>query len=226
MGTIIIRNSLLLSLILLLATEAMGQNGECYTTLLKRGIEEFNKGNIADAILKWQTAKDNCPDITSMEKKQLQNWIFKARHKQATLVGKPKALSPYSKSAAKRDTVYIVKPVTKIVYVEKPVERTVYVDKPEPYHRYGKGNGRLLIYSTCSNTDTLKIWIDGEYCGIISGYYKSEISCDNQDMSGALLREVLSGKHHIQTQNVSGATLNYYIIVHEDQCQRSDITCN
>ena len=50
------------------------QKMECYNRLLQRGIEEYNKNNLDQAILKWQAAKE-CPGITSKENKVLDEWI-------------------------------------------------------------------------------------------------------------------------------------------------------
>ena len=236
----------------LFSNEAISQNSDCYKRLLQRGIEEFDKENYSQAILKWKTAKDNCPDVTVNEKKSLDNWIIKATEKQKTIsVDTTKTLTNIKviikrdtliKTVLKRDTLYVIKrdttyiekpfekkvyvdrPVEKIVYVDKPVEKIVYRDRPEPYHPYGKGNCKILVYVICRQGSPTKVWIDGEYAGTFEGYYENhEPDCDN---IYSVKKITLSGKHHIQTQDSYNRTTKTHITVNEDVCYRMAIGCN
>ncbi len=114
----------------------------------------------------------------------------------------------------------------KVIYKDKIVyqDKIVYRDKPEPYHRYGKGNCKILIYTSCSKGGTTKVWIDGDYAGSFNVYLASgQPSCDDKDFVSLV---TMSGKHHIKTRDDSNATTDFYITVGEDECNRQRITCN
>jgi len=119
--------------------------------------------------------------------------------------------------------VYVDKPIEKIVYVDKPIERIVYVDKPERDHEFGKGNGKIFIYTTCSKNGTTKVWIDGEYAGSFNVYHKSYVDCNS---TGGVSKIVLSGKHHIQTKDDANAATDFYVTIHEDACLPQAISCS
>lgn len=231
----------LLSL-LFFSVSVVAQNSDCYKRLLQRGIEEFEKENYSQAILKWQTAKDNCPDVTANEKKMLDSWIAKANEKQKITSGDTTKISTnikvitkrdtLIKTVLKRDTIYVVKkdttyvdrPVEKIVYVDKPVEKIVYRDRPEPYHPYGKGKCKIVVYTSCSNGGTTKVWIDGNYAGSFSIYLATgSPSCDG---SGFVSLVTISGKHHILAQDDSNREWDFHITVDEDECEKRKLTCN
>lgn len=224
--------------------EAIAQSNDCYKRLFQRGIEEFNKGNFSQAILKWKTAKDDCPDATLSDKKNLDSWIIKATEKQKLVLVDTKKTSPnikvvtkketVIKTVLKRDTIYVIKrdttyidkpvekiiykdrPVEKIVYVDKPVEKIVYRDRPEPYHQFGKGNGKITLFKTC-NCYALKFWIDGEYAGSTSNIFSdgNNPECGN---AYAVSKIVLSGKHRVQGEDNEGHSWDFYVTVYEDQC--------
>jgi hypothetical protein len=210
--------------------DAIAQNNDCYKRLLQRGIEEFDKGNYDQAILKWQTAKDNCPDVTASEKKILNNWITKAVTNQKSSLNDTSTPSRKIKTITQRDNiintskvieksvekiVYVDRPVEKVVYVEKPVEKIVYVDRPEPYHQFGKGYGKITLFKSC-NCYNLKFWIDGEYIGFTSSIFNpGNPECGNVN---AVSKIVLSGKHRIQGQDEEGNNWDFYVTVYEDQC--------
>ena len=63
---------------------ANAQRKSCYQTLLDNGIEHFNKGNTNEAIRLWSgalDAEDGCPNMTSQQRQNLQDWIKKAQIK-------------------------------------------------------------------------------------------------------------------------------------------------
>ena len=112
----------------------------------------------------------------------------------------------------------------KIVYKDKIIyqDKIVYRDKPEPYHTYGKGYGKLVVYTTCSDGGSTSVWIDGEYVGYLDKYQNSSVSCNTL---GTISKTVLSGSHHIKGKDQSNRTWDGYVTVSEDQCQTYGLTC-
>jgi hypothetical protein len=92
---------------------------------------------------------------------------------------------------------------------------TVYKEKPEPYHQFGKGNGKLTLFKTC-NCYNLKFWIDGEYVGSTGSIFNSgDPSCS---ANGTVSKVVLAGKHHIEGKDEENHSWDFYVTVFEDQC--------
>jgi hypothetical protein len=107
--------------------------------------------------------------------------------------------------------------------VIKYQEKVIYKDKPEPNHEYGKGNGKLVLYTTCRDGGTLSIWIDGEFVGSLNKYQRGSVDCNS---SNTISKVLLSGKHHITGKDKSNRTWDDYLIVDEDECQTHGLTCN
>lgn len=105
----------------------------------------------------------------------------------------------------------------------KNQERIVYKDKPEPYHRFGKNNGRLLVYTTCTS-GYIRVWFDGNYVGELTGHYSSSPDCNSTDHT--LNKILVAGRHQIKAVNTSTrATWNFYVTLSEDDCQIQALTC-
>jgi hypothetical protein len=216
---------------LFISLQAFSQNSDCYKRLYQRGNEEFEKGNWAQAILKWHSAKENCPEITTNEKKILEGLIKKASDK---LVNTSTASSIKSNEGiknvktetiyiTKHDTIYITKFVEKKVFIDRPIEKIVYKDKPEPFHQYGKGNCKIIVFTSCPTGGTTKVWIDGSLAGSFNVYLPSgQPSCDDTNFVSKI---TLAGIHHIQTKNDKNATTDFYITLDEDQCNVQGISC-
>jgi hypothetical protein len=105
--------------------------------------------------------------------------------------------------------------------ITKYQDRPVYLKRPEPYHQYGKGYGRLVIYSVCGNGN-LKIWVDGVYEGTLDKYYTRDPGCS---ASIAVAKITLAGKHHIQAQDGQGRNWDTYTTVIEDYCKPMPLSC-
>lgn len=221
---------------------SQSQDVDCYDRLLLRGMEEFNKGNYKLAILKWQTAKDNCPKVTPKEKMNLDAWISKAQEKaKNNTIDSAKSINGYrvvikrdtviktivkkdTVFIRKKDTIYITKPVERIVYVDKPIEKIVYRERPEPYHPYGKGKCKILIFTSCSSGGVTNVWIDGEFIGSFHVYMPTgEPDCDDKDFVSVI---TITGKHHVFVRDNSNQTWDFYITVAEDECQKRHLVCN
>ena len=99
--------------------------------------------------------------------------------------------------------------------VTKYQDRTVYKDKPEPYHPYGKGYGKLSIYSECNKCSNIQVTVDGEYWGALQYYFNGQPNCGQE---GAIAKTVLVGKHHIIGKDNNNRTWDYYTTVKEDVC--------
>jgi hypothetical protein len=202
---------LLTILLLGIAISTIPQNSDCYRRLLLRGSEEFDKNNLKEAILKWQTAKENCPGLTIKEKQFLDELINKAKDKETSQLIMVPVKDTIIKIIVKKDTVYI----------EKPVEKIVYRDRPEPYHEFGKGKGKLVITAGCSTNGTIEVWVDGEYWG---GLTKSYFTAPGCDATESLSRRVLIGKHHVKAKG-QPSSWEFYTIVTEDDCNVRYLTC-
>jgi hypothetical protein len=113
----------------------------------------------------------------------------------------------------------------KIVYKDKIIyqDKIVYRDKPEPYHQYGKGMCKIVVYTTCSTGGTTKVWIDGEYTGSYNHYSLSAVGCS---ATSGISKILISGKHHIYTKNDANEYVDKYITISEDECYPFLITCN
>jgi hypothetical protein len=226
-----------------LCSNILAQNF-CYDQLVKRGKEEFGKKNYSEALLKWETAKRDCPNLTANEIDNLNNLILSVKEKMQTFIkgklrekqanketknqkivyiDKPVERIKYIEKPVER-IKYIEKPVERIKYIEKPVEKVIYIEKPEKYHPYGKGKAKLLINNSCSKA--IKVWVDGEYWGFIDTYTTNGVvTCDTEGSS--ISKIVLSGKHHIVAEdNCCNGRWDFYITIAEDQCSPQSLACS
>lgn len=123
----------------------------------------------------------------------------------------------YQEKIVYRDTVIYKESPPKIEYRDKIVyqDKIIYKEAPEPFHPYGKGNGKITLFKAC-NCYHLKIWIDGEYAGQTKIIFSSSKPVCGQ--SGTVSKVVLSGKHHITAKDEEGHTWDFYLTVNEDQC--------
>jgi len=120
-----------------------------------------------------------------------------------------------------KDSVLKLKAIKPEV-ITKYQDRPVYIQRPEPYHQYGKGYGRLVIYSVCV-IGNLKIWVDGVYEGTVDKYYTRDPGCS---ASAAVAKIVLAGKHHVQAQDGQGRNWAAYTTVTEDYCKPTPLSCS
>jgi hypothetical protein len=135
------KNLILCGLMQLFLIPSIAQVEDLYSKLLNRGIEEYNNHNYSLARLKWETARDNCPNLDASKQKILNGWIQKSFVKQSAF---KKAIETANnkvvvkrdtvvKTQIKRDTIFIDKPIvrTKVIkdtiYIEKPVVKTVII---------------------------------------------------------------------------------------------------
>jgi hypothetical protein len=101
-------------------------------------------------------------------------------------------------------------------------DKYIYRDKPEPNHPYGKGNGQLVIYTTCPDGGKTTIWIDGNDVGYLDKYQKGVVDCNSR---GTIVKTVLSGKHHIMGNDQRNRNWDGYVTVYADECQIYGLTC-
>lgn len=93
----------------------------------------------------------------------------------------------------------------------------------EPFHQFGKGNCKIIIYDSCPTGGSTKVWIDDKYAGSFSVYMKSGVpSCDDDRFVSKIVR---AGRHHIQTKNEDGASTDFYRTLNEDQCIPYGVSC-
>jgi formylglycine-generating enzyme required for sulfatase activity len=89
----------------MLAVAAFGQPINCYDNLLKKGIDQFNQGNYAEAKRKWEAALDSeegCPNLSSAQRQNLNDWLAKAR-----LAEKPVVVTPQPTGITEPETVLV-----------------------------------------------------------------------------------------------------------------------
>ncbi|HAQ65306.1 MAG TPA: hypothetical protein DCR43_05585 [Bacteroidales bacterium] len=99
-------------------------------------------------------------------------------------------------------------------------------DRLNPYHQYGKDKGKLTIYTSCSDGVKTKVYIDGDYVGLLDEYFPSGFpNCEYSKTGSVISKIVLSGSHHIKAEDVQKRTWDFYVIVLEDQCNRQGLTC-
>lgn len=123
----------------------------------------------------------------------------------------------YKEKIVYKDTVIYKESPPKIEYRDKIVyqDKIIYQEKPEPFHQYGKGNGKITLFKTC-NCLNLKFWIDGEYAGQTKTIFSSNgPECGEL---GAVSKRVLSGKHHITAQDEENHSWDFYVTIIEDEC--------
>jgi hypothetical protein len=104
---------------------------------------------------------------------------------------------------------------TRVYDLEKRPPRIEYRDKPEPYHTYGKGYGKLTIYSECKTCSGIQVTVDGENWGVLNYYFSGQPNC-GQD--GTISKIVTVGKHHIKGKDKNNYIWDYYTTVKEDKC--------
>jgi hypothetical protein len=133
----------------------------------------------------------------------------------------------YKERIVYRDTIIYKELPPKIEYRDKIVyqDKIIYQDRPEPYHRFGKGKAKLLIYTNCPN-GYIKVWVDGDYWGQLTCHYLSSPPVDCDVTNCTLSQIVLSGKHHIIAENSSTkGKWDFYITINEDSCIKQELTC-
>jgi len=125
----------------------------------------------------------------------------------------------YKEKIIYKDTVVYKTSPPKTIYQDK----IVYRDKPEPYHEYGKGKGKLLIYTTCTN-GYIEVWVDGVYWGQLIEHYYDSPNCGQTEYT--LYKTVLTGSHHIRAKNTStGGSWDFHIDLQEDECYPLGLKC-
>jgi formylglycine-generating enzyme len=88
-----------------LAIPTFGQTNDCYDKLLKKGIDQFNLGNYAEAKRKWEAAldsEDGCPNMSSAQRQNLNDWLVKAR-----LAENPVVVTPQPTGITEPETVLV-----------------------------------------------------------------------------------------------------------------------
>jgi hypothetical protein len=99
-------------------------------------------------------------------------------------------------------------------------------DRLNPYHQYGKNKGKLTIYTSCSDGGKTKVYIDGDYVGILDRYFPSgSPNCEYSKTGSVISKTVLSGSHHIKAEDEKKRTWDFYVIVLEDQCKIQGLSC-
>ena len=76
------KNFLLLALLCGLGPCAALAQPSCYENLLQKGQAKYDNGLYADAILRWQAALDDCPELTAAHRETLRQKIAAARNPQ------------------------------------------------------------------------------------------------------------------------------------------------
>ena len=94
-------------------------------------------------------------------------------------------------------------------------DRVVYKDRDDLKHPYGKGYGKLTIYSACSKCTKIQVTVDNEFWGNILTFFSGPPTCAQV---GTLSRNLVAGKHHIQGIDQDLGTWDYYTTVVEDKC--------
>jgi hypothetical protein len=97
----------------------------------------------------------------------------------------------------------------------------------EPHHSFGRGNSKILIYSTCGNVGTIKIWIDGIYKGDLTEYFSNNYpNCSDSRKGSVVVSIVHSGKHQILAKTSGKRVWNFYIMIRENDCILQNLSCN
>lgn len=130
------------------------------------------------------------------------------------LAGQQQTISEQSNSLSQNQGT-IADLQTRLFDLENRPPRIEYRDKPEPYHTYGKGYGKLTIYSECSTCMGIHVTVDGEDWGVLNYYFSGQPNC-GQD--GTISKIVSVGKHHIKGKDKNNYTWDYYTTVKEDKC--------
>lgn len=90
----------------------------------------------------------------------------------------------------------------------------------EPPHPYGKGNGRVSIYSHCSTCGDIQVFIDGNKIGKLTGYFKDKNYRPDCEQEGVLFITLTAGYHKIRAKDLDdGATWEEKdVFIAEDIC--------
>lgn len=131
-----------------------------------------------------------------------------------TISGQRQTISEQSNSLSQNETT-ISDLQSRVNDLESRPPRIEYRDKPEPYHTYGKGYGKLTIYSECSTCTGIQVTVDGEYWGVLNYYFSGQPNCGQ---NGTISKIVAVGKHHIKGKDKHNYTWDCYTIVKEDKC--------
>lgn len=122
------------------------------------------------------------------------------------------------------DTLNSIQDSSNTQLLPKQIQSDTKNNVEEPFHQFGKGNGKILIYGSCPTGGSTKVWIDNNYAGSFDVYMKSGVpSCDDDSFVSKIVR---AGRHHIQTINEEGGSTNFYITLDEDQCIPYGISCD
>lgn len=98
--------------------------------------------------------------------------------------------------------------------------RSTRTDWPEFRHPFGKGRGRIVVYSACSQGNGTRVWIDGEYLGTVG--YSADPSCYG---FGGLPLVVNAGTHELRTRDRQGRSAVSSVLVSEDRCVVARLSC-
>lgn len=210
---------------------SIAQNLECYQNLLRKGIAQYDSRNYSEAILKWESALNNCPNLTPSQKNTLTTWITKAKTSTTT----KKIITQKSiirktlpqKTSSKKQTRKRNNDTNEEWIEAKPLIDYSY-PKREPYHPYGEGYGRLFLYTNCGTGGKTNVWIDENFIGTWTKYYIDTIEeCPYwQEDEAATDIKLTIGQHHIKTKDALGAYTDFYVQIEEDVCLKKIISCD
>lgn len=219
---------------------ASAQSEDCFNRLLNRGIEKFNRGYFEQAKLRWETAKSDCPGINSSQIQILNDWIRKANSPIAkivdTIINSEKFIviiksDTVEKTILKIDTVFVEKNIragtvmnksaTKNLHRNELVEKKPYEGEKNLGNEFGKGNGKITIISSYADSDTLRVWIDGNFVGNVnSGYSEDEVECGALGVFSMVLK---AGSYLIVVKDQQNRRWVFGKDVLEDQCQKINL---
>jgi len=112
-----------------------------------------------------------------------------------------------------------IPPKIETQYIDRVVYRNKYIEKT---YIYGKGNGKISLYNSCSNSGILKIWINGNYAGSLNKYYTSSTSCPT---SSAITKILPAGRHRVYITNGRNTSKEYQVYIQEDRCKTEQVRC-
>lgn len=80
---------------------------------------------------------------------------------------------------------------------------------------YGKGYGKITIYTTCKDCGNTDVWIDGKKVGILDFYFTNGAFCGED---GTVSQRLKVGKHKIFMRDTDSTEWEQEVYIQEGIC--------
>lgn len=82
---------------------------------------------------------------------------------------------------------------------------------------FGKGNGKITLFKSCSDCGDIEVYIDGNFAGKLTASFGSQ-KLPDCNTAGTLSKVVIAGRHHLSGRDTAGFSWDKMVSVVEGKC--------